>query len=152
MGTRSITVVTSSWDGSEKEPCATIYRHWDGYLEGHGQWLSDFLSDVTVTNGAVDKPKHYNGPGRLACGIVSALEADEHNPDLVPHGSVMGQEFEYHVHCDYGMDGGTLTVTVFDGPMTAFGMGGEDCNNQIFSGTPSEFAEFLTKETEAEQV
>ena len=147
MGTRSVTVITSKWDShQEKTHNATIYRHWDGYPTGHGRWLADFLSDVVVTNGRVDKPKHFNGAGRLASGLVGALDADDHDPGLVPEDSVMGQEYEYHIHCDYGMDGGTLTVTVFDGPMTMFGGGGEDCTNEVFSGTVAEFGQFISKE------
>ncbi len=144
MGTRSITTVTSCWDGQEPEVNATIYRHWDGYINGgHGEWLADFLADAVVTNGRQDKPKHFNGPGRLASGIVAALLKYGYDPDLVPAGSVMGQEFEYHIHVDYGMSGGQVSIRVFDGPMTFFGSGGEDCNNEIFSGTVTEFQSFV---------
>ena len=144
MGTRSLTTITSSWDSTKLELHATIYRHWDGYLSVHGKWLADFLADTTVTSGKRDVPKHYNGPGRLASAIVSQLQTDGHDPDLVPANSIMGQEFAYNIHCNYGMNGGSLTVSVSDGPMTMFGAGGEDCNNTIFSGTVPEFTEFIT--------
>lgn len=147
MGTRSLTVVTSSWNGDDKpRHCATIYRHWDGYPSGHGRWLADFLKEAVVTNGKDDKPKHYNGPGRLAAGITAALQADGHDPDLMDKGVVMGQEYEYHIHCDYGTGGGELSVSVLDGPMTLFGGGGEDCTNKVFTGTVAEFEQFIVKE------
>lgn len=147
MGTRSITTVTSSWHNGEPQVNATIYRHWDGYIAGgHGEWLAEFLADAVVTNGRQDKQKHYNGPGELASAIVEALRADDHNPNLVPAGSIMGQEYEYQVHVDYGLDGGRVSLRVFDGPMTAFGGGSENCNNLVFSGTVAEFAAFVAKE------
>jgi len=152
MGTRSITTVTHKWDNDEPRVDATIYRHWDGYPTCHGRWLADFLRDAVVTNGKVDEPKHFNGPGRLAAGICAQLQADEHDPDLVEAGAVMGQEYEYRVHVDYGMSGGKVSVTVFDGPMTMFGGGGEDCNNQIFSGTVKEFEAFIQSEEKREAV
>lgn len=148
MGTRSVTVVTSQWDAKDPvEHNATIYRHWDGYLDGHGRWLADFLEDVVVTNGQIDGVKNFNGPGRLACGIVAAMQEDDLNPDLMKQGVVCGQEFEYQVHVKYGSEGGEIGIRVLDGPMTAFGMGGEECGNEIFNGTVKEFDEFI-KEAE----
>lgn len=150
MGTRSITVVTSEWDGQDVEHAATIYRHWDGYYSGQGRWLADFLKDITVTNGEDGKANHFNGPGRLASGIVAALQTDGHNPDLIPQDSVIGQEYEYRVHVKYGNEGGEIVVRVLDGPMTMFGMGGENCTNEVFSGTVEEFDAFIKKMEEAD--
>ena len=122
MGTRCITVIRSRWgtDG-DWSTNATIYRHWDGYLEGHGRWLHDFLKDLHVVNGIdSNMPERYaNGPGRLAAMLVSELQADGHDPDLVPHGSIMGQEYHYQIDVTFG-DSGAVAITVFDGPMTAW--------------------------------
>jgi len=138
-----MTVVTHDWDGGDIQHNATIYRHWDGYLGGHGRWLADFLKEVVVTNGEHGKLNHFNGPGRLASGIVSALQIDGHNPDLMDQGSVVGQEYEYRVHVNYGNAGGEIGVQVLDGPMTFFGGGGEECTNEVFSGTVDEFNAFV---------
>jgi hypothetical protein len=147
MGTRSITTIRSSWDEeSELETHAVIYRHWDGYLEGHGEWLLEFLQGARVVNGkrGDEGPMTFNGPGRLAAGIVSKLLLDGHEPDLRHEHGDCGQEFEYVVDVqNYGQDKAVILVTVFDGPVTAFGMGGEKCNNKIFSGTVEEYAAFL---------
>ncbi len=150
MGTRSITVVTNQWDEGDIEHNATIYRHWDGYLSGHGLWLADFLKGVIVTNGEHGKLNHFNGPGRLASGIVAAMQIDGLNPDLMDQGAVVGQEFEYRVHVAYGAGGGKIAVKVLDGPMTFFGGGGEDCANEIFNGTVEEFGAFIKKMVEAD--
>lgn len=152
MGTRCTTVVTQQWDSdgeaSGVEHLATIFRHWDGYLDGHGQWLVDFLKDAVVTNGKINGKKNFNGPGRLASGIVAALVEDGHDPDLMSEGTVCGQEYEYHVHVKYGDKGGELSVKVLDGPMTAFGMGGEKCTNIAFKGTVEEFTAYIKADGE----
>lgn len=153
MGTRSVTVVTHTWEESaDVIHDATIYRHWDGYLDGHGQWLADFLEDAVVTNGKIDDgKKNFNGPGRLASGIVSALVADGHDPDLMEENPVCGQEYEYHIHVKYGDKGGEIGVKVLDGPMTMFGGGGEDCTNEVFNGTVEEFGAFVKTAGDSEE-
>jgi hypothetical protein len=128
-GTRSTTTVRSRW--AEKGRWNThvvIYRHWDGYLDGHGRWLHDFL-----------KGRHANGPGRLAAMLVAELQADGHNPDLLPGNGPCGQGYHYQVDVD--MESNGLAVTVFDGPMTAFGAG--DCVSEIFRGSIAEYGAFL---------
>lgn len=151
MGTRCVTVITHNWDGDEVVHDASIYRHWDGYLDGHGQWLADFLEDAVVTNGAIEGDKNFNGPGRLASGIVAALVADGHDPDLQGQNIICGQEYEYHIHVKYGANGGKLSVRVLDGPMTAFGCGGEDCTNEVFKGTVEEYRDFIKAEGNKEE-
>ena len=147
MGTRCTTVVTQQWDSggeaSGVEHLATIFRHWDGYLDGHGQWLADFLKDAVVTNGKIDGKKNFNGPGRLASGIVHALVEDGHDPDLMSKGTICGQEYEYHINVKFGDTGGELSIKVIDGPMTMFGAGGEECTNVAFEGTVKEFATYI---------
>lgn len=153
MGTRSVTQVTHQWVGGKGKVVhdASIYRHWDGYLDGHGKWLADFLKDTVVTNGSIDGAKNFNGPGRLAAGIVHALIEDGHDPDLMPQDTECGQEYEYHIHVLYADKGGSLTVKVLEGPMTMFGMGGEDCTSEIFNGTVKEFGAFIQSASDAEE-
>ena len=151
MSTRSITEIRSSWtpeDDKSWETLATIYRHSDGYLEGHGRWLCDFLSNIKVTNGRVNGSwrKYANGPGELASAIVSAMTEEDLHPSLEPAGAIMGQEYHYQINVAFSIDGGEVSITVFDGPVTFFGSGGEDCTNQIFCGSVQEFSEFITPE------
>lgn len=160
MGTRSITTVRSRWNGEgEFDLHATVYRHYDGYLSGHGAWLADFLKDLKVTNGKQlddDENKYVNGPGRLAARLVSAMQADDLEPDLMPHGIDCGQEFLYQVDVEFGMDwdrkGIPVNVAVFDGPMEFFGNGGDQCTNKVFEGTVAEYCEFISKETASDKV
>jgi hypothetical protein len=143
MGTRSITVIRRQWGDSKLEPIATIYRHWDGYPSVHGAWLADFLSDITLVNGiSADTPKRYaNGSGHLAAILISDLQIAGHDPKLESYGASCGQEYTYIIDINNGLL--KITVTVLSGPMTAFGAGGDECTNEIFSGSVEEFSEWI---------
>ena len=155
MGTRSITTVRSRWDRKgEFELHATVYRHYDGYLSGHGAWLADFLKDLRVQNGksgSWEEDKDVNGPGRLAARLVCAMHEDNLEPDLMPHGVDCGQEYRYQIDVEFGdgwdTKGFPILVTVFDGPVTFFGDGGDQCVNKIFEGTVAQYCRFISKET-----
>lgn len=151
MGTRSVTTVRSRWGNTgDFEMHATVYRHYDGYLRGHGAWLAHFLENIKVMNGKGgdwDETRHVNGPGRLAARLVIALDEDGHDPDLMPHDTDCGQEYHYQISVDFGMNGGDISVAVFDGPMTFFGDGGDECVNKIFEGNVYEYGAFISKET-----
>jgi len=144
MGTRSLTVVQQRWDTKKKfRPLVTIYRHWDGNPEGHGLDVANFLDGLSIVNGA-QPGKCANGPGRLACQLIAYLQSEGHDPDIVPAKSIMGQEYEYHIFCDMSMQPRRrILVHVFDGPTTAFGMGGENCTNLIFKGTVPQYVEWI---------
>jgi hypothetical protein len=146
MGTRSITTIRSRWEKRDWQTHAVIYRHWDGYLGGHGAFLSDFLTGRYVTNGKAADPMSANGPGRLAAQLVAAMQDAGVDPDLLPTVSDVGQEYHYQIDVQFGGPAKRefpITITVFDGPMTAFGCGGDECTREIFSGTPEAFAAFV---------
>lgn len=152
MSTRSITTVRSKWTGEKDwETHANIYRHHDGYLEGQGAWLFEFLNGLKIINGIPGNPppRYANGPGRLAAQLVAALQDDDHSPDLLASENPnAGQEYHYRIDVEFGPNGGTIKVAVFNGPMTFFGSGGEACTNLIFEGTVEEYGQFLKHETE----
>lgn len=156
MSTRSITSVRSRWGVEKHAVHAHVYRHHDGYLEGQGQWLFEFLDGLALVNGIGGNmpAKWANGPGRLAAQLVAALQKDDHSPDILGNdGNVpdVGQEFHYVIDIDHGMNGGTIAVVVFDGPVTFFGGGGEECKNEIFRGTVAEYGAFLKAKVEADK-
>mgnify|MGYP003130364929 FL=1 len=81
MGTRSLTRVIprqeglSFNEGHEKVELTYVnmYRHLDGYPEGHGLELAEFLKDVEIVNGVplVNKTRYMaNGSGCLAAQMV----------------------------------------------------------------------------------
>lgn len=150
MGTRCLTEIRSNWEGGDWETNTVIYRHWDGYPEGHGNTLLGYLANTIVTNGRRmgtpdDGKVRVNGPGRLAAYIVAAMIEDGHDPDIIGSDPVVdiGQEWHYRVNVAFGMDGGSVTVDVFSGPVTAFGHGGDECTNLQFSGTVEEYANWV---------
>jgi hypothetical protein len=145
MGTRSLTVVQSRWtEGEAYETNAVVYRHWDGYPAGHGQDLAKYLEGVIVVNGKrMNSPEsELNGPGRLAAYLVKRLYDDKNEPDLRGSRVDCGQEFEYVISV---MEDLRIIIEVFDGPATAFGMGGEKCDNRIFVGNVEDFTTFVNE-------
>ena len=139
MSTRSVTTVRSKC--AEKEDYkihASIYRHHDGYPEGQGKWLHEFLDGMVIVNGLTgeEPPKYANGPGRLAAQITAALLADDHEPYLLNHDGDCGQEYEYRISVEFGSRGGTMVVEVFDGPIC------KDAE-RLFNGTVEEFGAWI---------
>lgn len=69
MGTRSLTVVKDE-DGNK---IIEMYKQYDGYMEGLGQELLDFINSGTVVNGiSVGETKLvFNGMSCLAAQLVS---------------------------------------------------------------------------------
>lgn len=154
MSTRSITTVKSRWEGKEWKTHAVIYRHSDGYLSGHGAFLADFLQGLEVINGIPMNPPpcYANGPGQLAAQLVWCLQMDGADPHLESHtDSTFGQEFHYEILVDFGPDGGDVTLVVYDGPVTFFGEGGDECTNEIFRGTVLDFLGFLEERLEEDE-
>ena len=75
MGTRSLTVFNDTYEN--KEICV-LYRQYDGYPEGHGTDLLNFLKDMKVVNGINsenEKWKISNGMDCLAAQIVSHFKS-----------------------------------------------------------------------------
>jgi hypothetical protein len=69
MGTRSVTLFVEE-DGTE---VLGMYRQFDGYPEGHGKELADFIKDIYLVNGlGMGQPeKVANGIGCLALQVVT---------------------------------------------------------------------------------
>jgi len=154
VGTRSLTIVQSRWTRGEAFSAnAVIYRHWDGYLSGHGSYLAGLLDGVTIVNGkrSTDPEKAINGPGRVAGYIVANMFNDGHEPDLLSEKTDCGQEFEYVVSITGHTEGWNtsfdILVEVYDVPVTFYGQGGENCTRKIFSGTVEEFKTFIAEDS-----
>ena len=102
MGTRSLTFVFESYKDGDV-PILCLYRQYDGYPEGHGAELAEFLSGNRVVNGLSLNPgKVFNGMGCLAASLVAHFKKAPgqfyiHAPVL---GRDDGQEYEYHIYED----------------------------------------------------
>lgn len=97
MGTRSLTIMQ---DEHGKE-IVVLYRQFDGYPEGHGADLKEFLSDMAIVNGISSRTpeKAANGMGCLAAQIVVHFKAGIGNFYLHPAGTRdAGEEYIYTVY------------------------------------------------------
>lgn len=98
MGTRSLTYV---YDG--ETPIMCMYRQFDGYLEGHGQELANFLNELTIGNGISGKPELFtfaNGMGCLAAQMIVWFKKTPGGFYIYPVelGQNCWQDYEYHVY------------------------------------------------------
>jgi hypothetical protein len=99
MGTRSTTTV---YDG--EVPIVSIYRQYDGYLDGHGEHLVGFLQGKEIVNGfgsGDGEKQFFNGAGDLAMRLITHLKGG--NADrigsfyIVPFDQAGDQEYHYDV-------------------------------------------------------
>ncbi len=73
MGTRSLTHFKR--DSIDSPTLMTMYRQYDGYPDGHGKNMVDFLSEKEVYNGYPLHAFHdFNGMGDVAAQMVAHLK------------------------------------------------------------------------------
>lgn len=125
MSTRSLTHIHE--DG---KILLTFYRHMDGYPEGHGKELCEFLKDMTVVNGiGMNRSKIANGIGCLAAQIIKHFKDDVGNVYIYPAGSSdCGEEYVY----DVSQKNGNIVVTCR--PVDIHGKPGK----YFFTGRPAD--------------
>lgn len=131
MGTRSLTYVYDSYKNEQgnkvNQPIICLYRQYDGYVEGHGLELAEYLASGNIVNGLGirDAEGVWNGMGCLAAQLVAHFKQGAggiylHAPNL---GRDDWQEYEYHVYQDkvivYSI-GSNNDNTIFDGSWADF--------------------------------
>lgn len=109
MGTRSLTVMLDT----EGKEIAVLYRQFDGYPEGHGKDLAEFLSGFKVVNGITEfVPKVANGGNCLAAQVVAHFKKEVGGFYLYPYGTRdVGEEYIYIVAPS---PSGGIKITVLD--------------------------------------
>lgn len=135
MGTRS--VIKFQEDG---ETICAIYQQFDGYIEGVGATLHDFLKDFTIVNGlSAGQPERVaNGMGCLAAQFIAEHKGGSGGFYMThPEDS---QQYNYCVNYDWEGEGwkmepGPLQITVTSGYS-------ED-PDPLFQGSVEEFGEFI---------
>lgn len=118
MGTRSLTIIE---DGKGRA-LATMYRQFDGYYDGHGKELADFLTGFKLVNGirGDEPPKFANGLGCLAAQIIAHFKNEPGGIYLYPAGSSnVGEEYVYIVGGEVGCEP-TIKVDEYSGPASGF--------------------------------
>ena len=98
MGTRSLTYV---YEG--ETPIMCMYRQFDGYLEGHGQELANFLNELTVGNGISGKPELFNFANGMGCLAAQMIVWFKKTPGgfyihPIELDQDAWQDYEYHVY------------------------------------------------------
>ena len=130
MGTRSLTVVKDERD----KTLVVMYRQFDGYYEGHGTELADFLSGFKIVNGmrGDEPPKFANGMGCLAAQIVTHFKNEPGGIYLYPAETEnVGEKYVYIVR---GKTGEEPEIIVDE-----------------FSGKASDFHAFMEKQRELDE-
>lgn len=126
MGTRCLTFV---YDGVD--PVINLYRQFDGYPEGHGVELAEFLKSIkAVTNGIAlgERRRTANGMGCLAAQLVANFKTETGGFYLHSVNETdCGQDYEYHVYEN------RVVVKNYSG-------------NELFSGSWAEFTDFCYQE------
>ena len=128
MGTRATIHIAKREEGvsfSEipEKKLVSIYKQYDGYPEGLGVTIADYLYGKKMVNGiGVDRSIVFNGLGCLAASLIAELKEEAgnvyvDNPES-PHGWL---DYEYVIWGDEGKD---IWISIFDG------------NNCIFVGKP----------------
>ena len=132
MGTRSLTTFNDEW---KDEEIAVIYRQYDGYPQGHGRELFEFLNEMVVVNGISlnGPPKIANGMDCLAAQVISHLKGSEVG-GIYLHKSGTRDIGEQYIYTIYFSEK-TLMIK----------MSNTYDENESFDGTIKEFGEWLNK-------
>ena len=119
MGTRSLTFVYE-----ENKPIINMHRQFDGYPEGHGAELAEFLLSGEMVNGfSQTETKQFNGMGCLAAQMIVNFKKSVGGFYIYPiESNDCWQDYEYHIYED--------TVVV------------KNPDEVIFSGTWKQFHNF----------
>lgn len=128
MSTRSI--VEFQTDG---EPIVSVYQQFDGYPDGVGLELYEFLKDFTIVNGiGLDGNRQIaNGMRCLAAQFIAEFKTNAGGLYIAQ----LEQREEYNYLVNAPFDTGNMTVTVL----------GYDGDEELFEGTVEEFGKFCNE-------
>ncbi len=136
MGTRSLTVFLDE----DQTEIVVLYRHFDGYLLGHGAELKNFLDGFCIVDGyGCDTPQRAaNGMNCLATQAVAHFKDGIGQFYLYGAGSRdIGEEYVYTVSCRSQR----IHLRVQAGAVAFFGLPGTKQGNMppIFNGFIEDF-------------
>ena len=117
MGTRATISIARREEGvsfSEKPDkyMVSIYNHYDGYPEGLGVTLANYLEGTKIVNGlGKDNEDVFNGLGCLAASLIAELKDEPGNVYIEDperkHGWI---DYEYYV---WGDDHKDIWISIF---------------------------------------
>ena len=157
MGTRSLTRVFNTYKDEKnnkqvKQQLVNMYRQYDGYPEGHGTELADFLKSGKVVNGigsTNETERLFNGAGCLAAQMIAHFKDGAGGFYIEPiTAKNCGQEYEYEIIVDFD----TIELT-----MKCIEVGYIDSKGNykrgkrvLFEGKPADFEQFVEELAEKE--
>lgn len=131
MGTRSLTKFQQE-DGKE---IVVLYRQFDGYPEGHGKELAEFLAPMRLINGigiGQHAGTHANGMGCLAAQVIAHFKKEIGGFYLYPaETTYCWEDFNYVVK---PRNKSEIELIVQDGS-----------GKELFRGSPQEFLDNFIK-------
>lgn len=127
MGTHSLIIMRVKSKDGTYQIWAVLYQQLDGYFDGVGRILVEFLSGMIITNGIAfgEKRKTANGPGCLFAQIVALFKKEVGSAYLQP--PVEDVE-EYNYYVDVTTDN-KIEITLKSGDDTAFKGSPEEAEN-----------------------
>lgn len=138
MGTRSLTRVIDH-DFGDPRHVVTIYRQYDGYLEGHGAVLAEFITSRKFVNGiSGDITKVFNGAGCFAAALVAHLKTMNGREGTIEAGGV------YLYPLDAAPEEYNYTITIAGSEVSMKATDWQDTT--LFEGTPEEFLANISQE------
>jgi hypothetical protein len=129
MGTRSLTRVIPRQKGLPydeghkhvEKSVVNMYRQYDGYPQGHGLDLAEFLSEFEVVNGLVSdhytdyyKNKMANGVGCLAAQLVGYFKDGPGNIYLEALNGEPGDSWEEYIYTLFPKEGEPTYISIYD--------------------------------------
>jgi hypothetical protein len=151
MGTRSLTTFIQTYKDEsgkqKKEEIITMYRQYDGYPEGHGLDLAQFLAQGKLVDGfGLDDTIVFNGMGCLTAQVVAHFKDGAGGIYLQRANRNSGECYRYHVIGDFDTE--ELTIKILE---VGYMKGDKYINKTrtLFEGTPQEMLEFCSQEQEA---
>ena len=152
MGTRSLTTFVETYKDNSgkkvKNEIVTMYRQFDGYMEGHGKELSDFLAGGKLVNGIGSGDKVvFNGMGCLSAQVVAHFKDGAGGFYLQRANKNSGEEYRYKVIGDFETK--EITIEVFE--VGYINTKGDYVNKakKIFSGSPKQLQDKVAEVVES---
>ena len=143
MGTRSLTTFVETYKDNSgkkvKNEIVTMYRQFDGYMEGHGKELADFLAGGELVDGiGMDDKVVFNGMGCLSAQVVAHFKDGAGGFYLQRANKNSGEEYRYKVIGDFETK--EITIEVFEVYNKV---------KKIFSGSPKQLQDKVTEVVES---
>jgi hypothetical protein len=148
MGTRSKTFIVednNQVEAGDYTNCIAMYRQYDGYPDGHGLELAEFLQPFTIVNGIRlgETRKIANGLSCLAAQMIAHFKEDAGEIYLSANKYVDGLDYHYVIYENEK----TLKMQCWNTGYKSYDGSIEDKDTLLFEGTPEEYIEWVNINT-----